>query len=218
MKKLATLFISVLLVPLAMGAARAMANETVYVLKNTNRQYITDPTEFVTACGFALQLGAISAVRSDLYSIQTQSAQGRVVNDHVKKVGELIACVLEPTVNSDPAEFFPLYPGLAENIVDPTPSQNLNVIYTISLNGEEYISFGSGRARTEGGWGIPYPGLFLVGGSGTLSKISSAGPAFVGSLTNNVAIEVVPGNVDPEKTGGIIVLRISQPGVPWASN
>jgi hypothetical protein len=202
-----------------MGTAQAIATETVYVLKNTNRQYLEYPTtEFMEACGFAVPFGAIDGSRSDLYSIQTQSAHGRVVNDHVKKVGELISCILWPTVDSDPPHLFPFYPGLAENYLDPTPSQNLNVLYSISLNGEQYFAGGSARARTQASWELPYPGSFLSGATATVSKPMGAGLVVVGSFTNNVAIEVVPGASDPQKPGGIIVLRISQPGFSVTPN
>jgi len=219
MEKLTRLFIAVLLVPIAIGAAQAMATETVYVLKNTDRQdFDYGSPEFMEACGFAYPFGVLTAAKSDLYSIQTQSAHGRVVNDHVKKVGELTACVLYPTVASNPPAFFPLYPGLPENILDNSPSQNLNVQYSILLNGEQYFASGSARARTEGGAGIPYPGYFLIGGSATLLKFTNTGAAIVGSLTSNAAIEVVPGNFDQQKTGAIIVLRISEPGFSLVTN
>mgnify|MGYP001823748429 CR=1 FL=1 len=214
MKKLARLFISVLLVTLALGTTKAIAAETVYVLKNTNLQYFENGSpEFMDACGLLAPLVVVSAPRSDLYSIQTQSAHGRVVNDHVKKVGELTSCIVWPTAPSDPVEFFPLYPGLGESIVDPNPSQNLNVLYFISLNGEQYFAGGSGRARTEGSWGIPYPGYFLIGATATVTKANSdSGFTFVGSFTNNVAVERIPGTGAPKKSGGIRVLRISEPG------
>ena len=133
-------------------------------------------------CGFVADFVVLSASRSDLYSIQTQSAHGRVVNDHVKKVGELTSCILFPTVPSDPPQFFPLYPGLAENVLDPSPSQNINVVYSISLNGEQYFAGGSARARTPGDGGIPYPGYFLLGASATVTKPDSEGLAVVGSF------------------------------------
>ena len=213
MEKLTRFFVSLLLIPLALITAHAIAAETVYVVKNTNRQYIENGTpEFMTACGFAAPFGVITAVRSDLYSVQTQSAHGRIVNDSVKKVGELIGCVVLPTVASDPPELFPFYPGLAENLLDPNPSQNLNVIYSISLNGEQFFAGGTGRARTNSAWEIPHPGYFLLGGTATISKPTSEGLAIVGSLSTNAVLEAVPGTGDPQKTGGIIVLRISEPG------
>lgn len=216
MKKLFKLLIPILLIPVSLGTANAKVTkakkvttgESIYVLQNTNREVIAS-TEITSTCWFALGLGSVvlSGTMADLYSIQTQSAHGRVVNDSVKKVGELISCVVAPTGIPVP-ESDALYYGWPEYLNGPF-SQNVNIIYSISLNEQQYFATGSGRFRTEADWELPYRGFYLLGATATV--INAMG-RFVGSYTINAAL-ALPGTTENlDKQGGITVLRISDPG------
>lgn len=218
MKTLFKVLIPILLVPLSLGTVNAKVTKTkkvttgesIYVLKTTNRKALTGE-ELDSECRAASPWFVISGIKADLYSIQTQSAHGRVVNDSVKKVGEQTACVLFPTDGNTAT--LPLYEGLAENILKfPGPTQNVNIAYSILLNGQRYLATGSGRFRTDPAWGIPYSGFYLLGATATLIKPMVG---VVGSYTMN-AVLAFPGpdasteNLD--KQGGIAVLRIYEPG------
>lgn len=210
------LLIPLLLVPLSLSAAYAKkvtTGETIYVLKTTVQGAIASD-ELPTECWFASGSGGevISGTRVDLHSIQTQSAHGRVVNGSVKKVGEIISCVIFPTVPSDPWWTFPLYPGLGEDVAN-SPSQNVNFVNSILLNGQQYYGFGSGRVRTDPAvGGLPYPDFYLMGITATLAKLVDGGIKIVGSYTNNTANALLVTTDNLEKQTGIAVLRISEPG------
>lgn len=116
MRKLYSWFCAVSLIPLLVSSVSVFAGEKTYVLNSTNGEVI-DESKYAEACWFVYQLGdsVLDAARADLYSIQTRSSRGNVVNDSVRKVGELITCQRLPT---NPPDLLPpvVYPGDAESL------------------------------------------------------------------------------------------------------
>jgi hypothetical protein len=210
MKKLLKILVPFVLVPVSLNTlnAKVTSGESTYVLQTTNREEIQGD-ELDSECSRANPLIVVSGTKADLYSIQTESAHGRIVNDSVKRVGKLIVCVVAPTYTSNDS---PFYEGLGENLYNSPPSQNINIAFSIFLNGQQYYATGSGRFRTNPVWGLPYPGFYLLGATATVFKLVDGARIDVGSYTANAAFPF-PGTTDNlDKQGGIIVLRISEPG------
>ena len=222
MKNVFKLMVWSLSVFTAAGANAVKAEEKVYIFQNTTVETLSildAPAKVLEYCNFAWAYGTepefpifttiYSVNKGDLYSIQTQSAQGRVVNDSVKKVGESIACTGDMTQTEIQA---PVYIGAQEFRTGPFSAQ-VNQATKIELKGQTYFANGSARFRTPFEGGIPYPGFALIGATATLHILMGDGYEGVGSYTANSAIPA-PGLSTDESAGGVVVMRISDSGYP----
>lgn len=200
--------------------------EAAYVLYNDSVEILSAaeaPEQVLEACNFALRSGfdpefplfnvVYSVSKANLYSLQTQSAHGRVVKRRVNKVGESVVCTGDETADIIPApSVYLAAPEFPNGPVSADVNQGLKIV----LNGVTYYGSGSARFRTNAsGVGLPYPGYFLVVGTATLHKVVAEpdpGWVVVGAYSSNIAL---PRPIDPAPegtTGGLVAIRISPSG------
>lgn len=226
MKKLTKLITTVFMAPMFIGAYGTAADQEVYIVEGVNsvEYFQYDPLgRELELCNFAYSEGdepefpiftvIYRANIVDLYSIQTQSAQGRVVNDNVRKVGEIISCYGDMT---GPPIVPPVY-GAAPEFPDGTVSADVNVASRTELNGAVYYGTGSLRIRTVPpsfgpDFAIPYPGFYLLGGTTTLHKLLEGNYLeVIGAATNNIATPL-PGYPTSESPKATFIFRIADSG------
>ena len=123
--------------------------------------------------------------------------------------GILLPCIGDMTTPVSPLP--PLYIGAQEFLTGPY-STNVNQVVKVELDGQTYYANGSARFRTDpNAGGVPYPGFYLIAGTGTVHRLVEGGYEVLGSYTSNIALPL-PDYPTTEDSGGIVVIRISESG------
>jgi hypothetical protein len=176
MKKLTCLLGAMLLVPSVIFAQAPTLQESIHVVRQQNRNAVPAET-----CDWALPLlggqELISSFHSDLYSVHTKKTNASTLKDDIKKVGSLLGCTADFTLEYERVEYL---------------TADFGEIWQMELNGKEYTVTGSNRMRTGPtnppyGFPSPFTGMFIGTSTGTVHKSFADywPPVVVGSFSCN---------------------------------